>query len=227
MSAQTIIAVRPEPGLSSTLDLGEELGLPIHGLALSEAEPVAWEMPDASQVQALLVGSANAFRHGGSKLSELTHLPVHAVGQATAEAARDAGFKVALCGEGGLQHVLDTLAASPIHYLRLAGEERITLRPPEGVTITEKEVYRMHEIAMTNEQAKLFVSPAIVLLYSASSAQHFAKECDRLGLDKSRISLAALGPRILAAAGSGWAGTLAAPRPRDAELLAMAQDMWQ
>ncbi len=227
MSAKTIIAVRPEPGLSSTLELGEELGLPIQGFALSAAEPVAWQIPDVRQMQALLVGSANAFRHGGSKLSELTHLPVHAVGQATAEVARDAGFKVALSGEGGLQHVLDTLAVPPIHYLRLAGEERISLTPPEGVTITEKVVYRMHEIAMSDEQAKLMTVPAIVLLYSASSAQHFAKECDRLGIDKSRISLAALGPRILAAAGSGWADTRAAPRPRDAELLAMAQDMWQ
>ncbi len=227
MRAQTIIAVRPQPGLSSTLGLGEELGLPIQGFALSVAEPVAWDMPDASQVQALLVGSANAFRHGGAKLSELTHLPVHAVGQATAEAARDAGFKVARSGEGGLQHVLDTLSVAPIHYLRLGGEERITLNLPEGVTITEKVVYRMHEIAMTNEQAKQLSDPALVLLYSASSARHFAKECDRLGLDKSHISLAALGPRILAAAGSGWAETRAAPHPSDAELLAMAQDMWQ
>lgn len=217
-----IIAIRPEPGLSSTVALGGEIGLPIEGMALSTAEPVAWDVPDLARIDAVLAGSANVFRHGGENLSILTHLPVYAVGQATAEAARDAGFTVAHIGTGGLQRLLDQLGEKH-HFLRLAGEERITLHPPEGVTITEKVVYRMRHSPLENAPT----SPSIVLLYSASAAQHFANECARLGVDRGQITLAALGPRILSAAGSGWAGTHAPASPNDAELLALAQDLWQ
>lgn len=219
---RAIIAIRPEPGLSSTLDLGKELGLPIEGIALSAAEPVAWDAPNLTHVDALLTGSANVFRHGGENLRTLTHLPVYAVGQATAEAARGAGFKVAHIGTGGLQKLLDQLGEKH-HFLRLAGEEQITLHPPKDVTITEKVVYRIRHLPLENAPPL----PSIVLLYSASAAQHFANECARLGVDRGQITLAALGPRILAAAGSGWAGTHAPASPNDAELLALAQDLWQ
>ncbi|MEL6876949.1 MAG: uroporphyrinogen-III synthase [Pseudomonadota bacterium] len=226
MSA-AIIAIRPEPGLSSTIAVGKAHGLDIIGLPLSQTEPVGWELPDLTGVDALLVGSANVFRHGGEALGELTHLPVHAVGEATAEAARETGFQVAAIGQGGLQNLLNSADPAPNHFLRLAGEERISLKPPESTAITEKVVYRVRNLPLNATQAALFATPAMVLLHSASSAAHFAKECKRLGLDRPRISLAALGPRILAAAGAGWAEARAAAAPADSELLALAQDMWQ
>ncbi len=224
--AKAIIAIRPQPGLSATIDAGAELGLKIQGIPLSQTEPVAWELPDLKGIDALLVGSANVFRHAGQALDRLTRLPVHAVGQTTAAAASQAGFELADIGEGGLQNLLDEHSASPKHFLRLAGEERISLHPPEGTTIIEKVVYRVRNLPLEDAQKAAF-DDAIVLLHSASSAQHFANECERLGLDRSRIVLAALGPRILAAAGSGWASAKAASKPSDSELLAMAKDMWQ
>ncbi len=66
---------------------------------------------------------------------------------------------------------------------------------------------------------------ALVLLHSAATARHFANECDRLGLARGSITLAALGPRIAAAAGDGWAAIHIASRPDDAALLAMAQEL--
>ena len=48
-----------------------------------------------------MLTSANAIRHGGAGLERLRSLPVHAVGEATAAAAREAGFAVAGIGEGG------------------------------------------------------------------------------------------------------------------------------
>ncbi len=218
-----IIAIRPEPGLASTIALGAEAGLTIEGNPLSKAEPVAWDLPADEGINTLLAGSANVFRHGGEKLHRLKHLPVHAVGQATADAARDAGFEVAVVGSGGLQKLLDAQAGSSHRYLRLAGEERITLDPPNGAKIAEKVVYRMQNLPLQGAIS----TRAIVLLHSASSAQHFANECDRLGLDRMCISLAALGPRILAAAGPGWAEARAAASPNDSELLVLAHKMWQ
>jgi uroporphyrinogen-III synthase len=68
---------------------------------------------------------------------------------------------------------------------------------------------------------------ALALLHSAETARHFAAECDRLGLARGTIALAALGPRIAAAAGAGWATVHTAPRPDEAALLALACDLCQ
>ncbi|MFC6911628.1 hypothetical protein ACFQGS_22980 [Novosphingobium lubricantis] len=61
------------------------------------------------------------------------------MGEATAAAARAAGFAVAQTGEGGLQPVVETLP--PGHYLRLAGQDRVTLSPPGAVRIATQVVY--------------------------------------------------------------------------------------
>jgi uroporphyrinogen-III synthase len=68
---------------------------------------------------------------------------------------------------------------------------------------------------------------AVVLLHSAEAARHFAQECDRLQLPRTRLRLAALGPRIAAAAGDGWMGVACADTPEDAALLAVAGQLCQ
>ena len=75
-----IVAIRPEPGLTETLARAHRDGLKVTGLALSQAEPVAWTAP-AAAYDGLLVGSANVFRHGGSELEKLRDVPVLAVGE--------------------------------------------------------------------------------------------------------------------------------------------------
>jgi uroporphyrinogen-III synthase len=67
---------------------------------------------------------------------------------------------------------------------------------------------------------------ALVLLHSAATASHFAAECDRLGLPRAGITLAALGPRIAAAAaGQGWVAVHTAARPDEAALMQLAFDL--
>jgi uroporphyrinogen-III synthase len=66
-----------------------------------------------------------------------------------------------------------------------------------------------------------------VLLHSAATARHFAAECDRLGLARDTIDLAALGPRIADAAGSGWRAMHLAAQPDEAALLEMVFDLCQ
>ena len=107
-----VLAIRPEPGLSSTMALGRGMGLNMHGYALSQVKAVEWDILSTKRFDALLVGSANAMRHGGANLSKLAHLPVHAVGEATAREAKAAGFSIERLGKGGLQTVLDALVAA-------------------------------------------------------------------------------------------------------------------
>ena len=64
-----------------------------------------------------------------------------------------------------------------------------------------------------------------MLLHSAATAAHFAAEVGRLGLPRAAITLAALGPRIAAAAGEGWAAIHTAARPDEDTLLQLAFDL--
>lgn len=221
-----LLALRPEPGLAATLEKGAALGLAITGCALSEIRAVAWDCPDPSRYDGLLVGSANALLHGGPQLAALRGKPVYAVGEATAEAARAAGFAVAMVGSGGLQGVLDAIPA-PLHLLRVAGEEHVPLTPPEGVSFDTVIAYRSVTLPLDPAAALLASGEALVLLHSAATARHFATECDRLGLERARITLAALGPRIAAAAGGAWAAVHTAATPDEAALLALAVDLCQ
>jgi uroporphyrinogen-III synthase len=221
-----VLALRPEPGLSATLDKARALGLQITGLALSEIRAVAWDCPDPARYDGLLIGSANAILQGGANLACLTEKPVYAVGEATAEAARAAGFRVAMTGSGGLQGVLDAIPG-PCHLLRIAGEEHVPLVPPAGVTFDTVIAYRNVMLALDPAVPLLASGDALVLLHSAATASHFAAECDRLGLARAGITLAALGPRIASAAGEDWRAVHTAPRPDELALLAMASQLCQ
>ncbi|MBI1404110.1 MAG: uroporphyrinogen-III synthase [Porphyrobacter sp.] len=224
MSAR-LLALRPEPGLSATLEKVRGMGLEIAGLALSEIRPLAWDCPDPALYEGLLIGSANAILHGGRNLEQLKDKPVYAVGEATAEAARAAGFAVAMVGSGGLQGVLDAISG-PSRLLRIAGEEHVPLTPPEGVAFDTVIAYRNAMLPLDPAADLLRRGDAVVLLHSAATARHFAAECDRLGLARRTIALAALGPRIAAAAGEGWRAVHIAPRPDEAALLALVFDIW-
>lgn len=217
------LALRPEPGLSATLEKACALGIAITGCALSEIRPVTWDCPDPAGFDGLLIGSANAFLHGGKNLARLTAKPVYAVGAATADAARAAGFAVAMVGSGGLQGVLDAIPA-PAHLLRIAGEEHVPLDAPAGVSFTEVVAYRSRPLPL-DPAAPVLAGGALVLLHSAATARHFASECDRLGLARRAITLAALGPRIAAAAGDGWAAIHTACSPDESALLELAFDL--
>lgn len=163
-----LLALRPQPGLAATLGKVREAGLAITGHALSEIRAVAWDCPDPDGIDGLLIGSANAILHGGPNLARLTGKPVYAVGEATAAAARAAGFGVAMTGSGGLQGVLDSIAA-PSHLLRIAGEEHVPLDPPAGVTFAEVIAYRSVPLPLDPAAGLLASGGALVLLHSAAT----------------------------------------------------------
>lgn len=224
------LALRPEPGLSATLDKAHALGLAITGLALSEIRAVPWDCPDPALFDGLLIGSANAILQGEANLARLTGKPVYAVGEATAAAARAAGFSVAHVGSSGLQGVLDaipSLGLGASHLLRIAGEEHVPLTPPAGVTFDTVIAYRNVMLPLNPAAPVLASCDALVLLHSAATASHFAAECDRLGLPRETVALAALGPRIAEAAATGWRAVHTAPRPDEAALLALASQLCQ
>lgn len=221
-----VIVIRPQPGADATAAAARDLGLDARVFPLFEIAPVAWQAPDPAAIDGVLIGSANAIRHAGPQLAAFRDKPVHAVGRATAAVARDAGLTVAAVGTGGLDGVLARISGHP-RLLRLAGRERVALTVPPGIELTERIVYASEPRPLPAELAAPLGDPAVVLLHSAIAAEHFAAECGRLGLDRGRIRLAAIGPRVAAASGPGWAEVATATRPDDAALLAQAAHLCQ
>ena len=219
-----VLVVRPEPGLSATMEAARKLGLNVIGYPLFEIRPVNWIAPDPADIDALLVGSANAFRHGGEALGRFRDKPVHAVGETTAEAAREAGFEVASVGTGGLQKVIDGIAA-PTRLLRVAGAEHVTLDLPEGVGMHTVIAYEAVPLELPEPLRPLHDLGLTVLLHSAAAARQFLHESRRLALQRSRITLAVIGPRVAEAAGDGWAAIHVSRAPSDRAMLEMVQEV--
>ena len=224
-----LLVVRPEPGNCATVAAARALGLTAWGEALFRIAPTAWNPPPASEFDAVLIGSANALRHGGEALAGYAPLPAYVVGQTTAEAAQAAGFTVAAIGNGGLQELIARLSRdNRRRVLRLAGAEHVALAPTESTAIVTAVIYEALPLPMSAECAARLGKGAVVLLHSAAAAQHFAAECARLGINRGPIGLACLGPRIADAAGSaGWASVASGERPDDTALLALAARMCQ
>jgi uroporphyrinogen-III synthase len=208
-----LLVTRPLPGGEATA-----ARLAAHGHAailapLMAAESLAWQPPVAPP-QAIMLTSAFAARLAAA---DAWHgLPAYVVGAATAMAARLAGFADIRDGGGNAQALLDTVAAAGITaLLHLAGEDRTLVVIPVGLRVDTRIVYRARLLP-------LVAVPAVdwVLLYSARTAGHFAAECDRLGVDRATIAIAALSAGIIAAAGAGWRATRAATAPSEAALLA-------
>ena len=217
-----LIILRPEPGNSASLAAARALGLEAFGAPLFAIQPVQSPQP-VGPFDAILAGSANAFRHGGATLTGLKHLPVYAVGETTAQAARAVGFAVAATGVGGLQAVLDDLPPDVARLLRLAGRERVSLMPPRGVTLAEQVVYAAEPLPLPPALMEHFTKPCVIALHSAEAARHFA----RLVPDRAYLSLVCIGQRVAAAAGPGWAEVRCAATPDDPALLALAAAMCQ
>lgn len=222
MSGELAI-IRPAPGAGQTARAARDLGLQPIVHSMFEAKPLRWEPPDPALYDALIVSSANALRLGGPALAALQKLPVHAVGEATASTARALGFEIATIGQSGIEALLRSLAqATPQRFLRLAGRQHIELVEP-GMLIDTVLVYAVDPVPLPGVlKDRLAEGGLTVALHSPRAARHFAAECDRLGLNRQGIALAALSPNVAEAAGTGWRDIVVADAPEDARLLSAA-----
>lgn len=222
-----IFIFRPQPGWSVTSETARSSGLDVRGSPLFDIEPVEWDRPDAKQYDGLLVGSANVFRHGGEKLEKLTKLPVHAVGKATADAAGSAGFMVGRTGKGGLQALLDGFAERNVRLLRLAGEQRVPLKVPDSVHVDTVVVYRSVPDSLNDEDGRTLSTGGVVLLHSGAAGVRFREECERLKIDREKIDLVVIGPRVAEMVGENWRSVNIAKTPDDRAMLVLAEPLCQ
>lgn len=208
-----ILVLRPEPGASATARKISGLGLEAIVVPLFEIEPVAWEAPDPSRFDGLLLTSAQALRVGGQELRRLRGLKVYAVGEATAEAARAAGFDIAAIGEAGVEQLLGAVGTN-LRLLHLCGEDRKAL---DGATqsIRQMVVYRSTAIRTPDLSG---ISGSVALIHSPRAGRRLAELVD----DRSSIAIAAISAAAADAAGHGWESSRAAQSSTDDALLALA-----
>ena len=167
---------------------------------------MAWTPPDPADFDALIITSTNALRHGGAGLKRLLPLPLYAVGQASAEAARRMGFHVAGTGGAGSAELLALAERAGIRRaLHLAGRERTIA--PGGIVAAILTVYASDPVAVSPEQAAR-LKGSVALVQSARAGARLAE----LVADRGAIAIAAISPAAAAAAGTGWERVVTAAR---------------
>lgn len=208
-----LAVLRPEPGASATVKRAHQRGLDAFAAPLFEIEPVEWEAPDAARFDGLLLTSANAVRHAGPDLEGYRGLPVYAVGPASAEAARDAGFDIRSTGKDGVDRLLGSIERD-IRLLHLCGEDRREPAEPRQA-ITSIPVYRAEPTDSAGLDA---LTGCIALIHSPRAGRRLAE----LASDKGSIGIVAISSAAADAAGSGWEIVEVAEDPGDDALLALA-----
>jgi uroporphyrinogen-III synthase len=207
-----LLLLRPEPGLAASAERARRMGLEVMAYPLFRVEPIAWQAPDPTNLDALLLTSANAIRHGGAELDGLKSLPAHAVGSATADAAREAGFDVASVGEGNAEDLLATLPSSQ-RLLHLVGEHH---REFAGAHLIDRQVvYRSAAIEGPD------LPPLEGLVVAIHSPRAGARLSELAG-KRARTAVAAISEAAARAVGDGWERVEVAERPDDPSLLALA-----
>jgi len=218
--SRAVAVLRPEPGNAATAAAIEALGLTAIRLPLFEVHAIDWTPPDVTRFDALLLTSANAPRHAGPRLAALRGLPVHAVGDATAAAARDAGLEVVAVGDRDGAALVAAAAASGVRRgLLLGGRDRALASHP--IIAEAIAVYASDPVAVPVEALDQLAG-SVVLLHSARAARRVADLIDRAGIDRRTVRLAAISAAAADAAGGDWEHIAAAATPDDAALTALA-----
>lgn len=218
--------LRPAPGNRATLKRLAALGIRAVGIPLFETVPIEWTAPDPDNFDALMFTSANAVRLAGDGLPRLRALPVLAVGDATAQAAREAGFDVMATGDSDAQALLQSAQQSGIHRaLHLGGRESM-VSPGVGSGDIVREsiiVYASNPVPVA-PNAFAGVVDGVALLHSPRAAIRFGALIDTQNIPRHQIILATLSPAITRAAGEGWRAIWTASVPSDSTLTQLVSE---
>lgn len=213
--SRRLFVFRPEAAAQQTIVRARELGLDAVPIPLFELEALDWSPRDAGDFDALLLTSANTVKMAGASLDRYRTLPVHAVGEGTAVAARVAGLGVATVGSGGVDSLLAEVDPR-LRLLHLCGEDK---REPavEGRSITSVPIYRARERADVTGLDHL--SGQVAVVHSPRAARRLADLIEVA--DRATMRLAAISEATAQAAGDGWQEVRVASAPTDNELLAL------
>ncbi len=212
-----LFILRPQPGADLSVERARALGMEAAALPLFEVRGLEWQVPDPSEFDALLLTSANAVRHGGAGLAALRHLPVHAVGETSAAAARSAGFGPVSAGGGDVMTLLGELEPG-LRLFHPCGRERRELESAQ--MIASVAVYASDALPLPAGFAA--ITGGLVAVHSPRAGARLAELADEAGVNRRSVRIAAISEAAASAAGAGWGVVMSAPVPTDAGLLELA-----
>jgi uroporphyrinogen-III synthase len=232
-----LLVTRPEPDALSTAAALRALGHDVLLAPLLQFAPVANADLGTAPFAALLMTSANAARAIARhpRLGELVRLPVLAVGDRSAEAAREAGFGHVASAAGGAVELarlaVVQFGGTTARLLYLAGEDRAAhlagALGAHGLTVHTVVVYRMAPASTLPPDVAAALSTwgvDGVLHYSRRSAQTYLRcaEAAGLGEEAARPVHYCLSEETAAPLVAAGAATIRiAPQPNEKSLLAL------
>lgn len=212
------IIVRPEPGNQATAEAARALGLSVVAAPLYSIIPVEFNIDLSISYDAILITSSNSIRSSLPVLKQLTHLPLLAVGKASAQAARKAGFDTIITGDTDGQALgQKAFELGFRHVLHLVGDPYKPVRV-EGLTCDVRTVYRAAELPVPPELEAALQEPCVILAHSPRAARRLSE----LASAKNASSMIALSAQVAKAAGDGWKHLLWPERPSADAMLGLA-----
>ncbi len=211
------------------------MGFAPHVAPLLTITPVAVTLPPADHIGAIVIAS----RHAAPPLAARYHaLPLFAVGDATAEAARSHGFTQVMSADGDAEALAALVAWSGLPRARpllLAaglgqGQSLMQRLVEAGFVVERREVYAARPVAALPEAARAMIGAnraGGVLLFSRETAlclRRVVQEPDLLaGFPK--LDLAAISGAVAEAArGLPWRSIRVAMTPTENAVLALLND---
>jgi uroporphyrinogen-III synthase len=230
-----VLVTRPEPGASATAARLRAMGFAPRIAPLLTITPLSAVCPPAETLRAIIVAS----QHAVPRLPRSHHgIPLFAVGDATAEIARQSGFTQVDSAEGdavalaalvgrrlaaGGQPLLLAAGQGQGHHLGLLLVER-------GFAVERREVYAARPEASLPDAARVMIGafrPGRVLLFSRETAlclSRLIEESDLLA-GFTTLDLAAISRPVADAVGHlPWRSIRVAMTPTEISVLALLHD---
>jgi len=220
-----VLILRPQPGADATAKRAIELGLTPVIAPLFDVAALPWDPPDASAFDAVMLTSANAARHAGDGLASFAVLPCYATGEATAEAAAEAGFSGVRFGPSDGAALLAMMAGDGVRKaFHPCGLDTVALHH-DSVQLTDEPVYVAEAVRRLPPEAEAaLLNHALVLLHSPRAGRLLDQLHEG---DRRFIAIAAISEAAGEAAGEGWRSVAIAAEPRDQALLELAAKLCQ
>lgn len=212
-----LFILRPQPAANHSVERASALGMEATALPLFEVRALEWRAPDPGEFDAVLLTSANAIRHGGAKLEAFRHLAVHAVGEASATAARGAGFGSISAGTSDVTALLARLAPG-LRLFHPCGRDR--QKQPSAQNLTSVAVYASEAVPLPAGFEA--IAGGLVAVHSPRAGARLAELADEARLDRKSVRIAAISEAAASATGAGWGVVMSSPVPTDAGLLELA-----
>jgi uroporphyrinogen-III synthase len=201
-----VLVTRPHPDNETTAATLRERGFGVLLAPMLRFESLAFQDDLDASYGAVIVTSANALRGFESHPEgrRLLKLPLFAVGEHTAAAARRVGFRTVVAANGGVSGLRDEVvasaeageldSASPLLYLAGADLARDLAGDlgARGFSVVTHTTYRMNAISdLPREACEAFAANQIdaVLHYSRRSARAFVDAARAGGVEISALAI--------------------------------------